>query len=57
MHKPDREQGIARTALELMAECSVPATPENFELFYAHASGEAPAIAKVMAKARRSHSA
>ena len=48
MHKPDREQGIARTALELMAECSVPATPENFELFYAHASGEAPAIAKVM---------
>jgi diguanylate cyclase len=33
-----------------MAECSVPATPENFELFYAHASGEAPAIAQVMDK-------
>jgi diguanylate cyclase len=48
MQKPDREQGIAKTALELMAECSVPATPENFELFYAHASGEAPAIAQVM---------
>ena len=48
MHKPDREQAIAKTALELMAECSVPATPENFELFYAYASGEAPALAQVM---------
>ena len=48
MHKPDREQGIAKTALALMTECDVPATPENFELFYAYVSGETPAIAQVM---------
>jgi len=48
MHKPDREQGIAKTALALMTECDVAATPENFELFYAYVSGEIPAIAQVM---------
>ena len=48
MQKPDREQGIAKTALALMTECGVPATPENFELFYAYASGETPAVAQVM---------
>jgi diguanylate cyclase len=48
MHKPEREQGIAKTALALMTECDVPATPENFELFYAYASGETPAIAPVI---------
>jgi diguanylate cyclase len=48
MQKPDREQGIAKTALALMTECNVPATPENFELFYAYASGEMPAVAQVM---------
>jgi diguanylate cyclase len=46
--KPEREQGIARTALALMSECDVPATPENFELFYAYASGETPSLAQVM---------
>lgn len=46
--KPEREQGIARTALALMTECDVPATPDNFELFYAYASGETPAIAQAM---------
>jgi diguanylate cyclase len=50
MHHPDREQGIAQTALALMAERDVPATPENFELFYAYASGETPAMAPVMDK-------
>ena len=49
MHKPDREQGIAKTALALMNECDVAfATPENFELFYAYASGETPSIAQAM---------
>src|SRR5690348_10421528 len=46
--KPEREQGIARTALALMTECEVPSTPENFELFYAYASGEHPALTPVM---------
>jgi len=49
MHKPDREQGIAKTALALMTECDVAATPENFELFYAYASGENPALTQLMA--------
>src|SRR3954470_6777595 len=48
VQKPEREQGIARTALALMTECDVAATPDNFELFYAYASGETPAIATVM---------
>ena len=44
----EREQGLAKTALALMAECDVAATPENFELFYTYASGETPALVKVM---------
>jgi len=46
--KQDREQAFAKTALALMGGAGVVATPENFELFYAYASGENPAIAQVM---------
>jgi diguanylate cyclase len=46
--KPDREQGFAKTALAQMAECGVASTPDNFELFYAHACGEHHAISQVM---------
>ena len=46
--KPDREQGFAKTALALMGECNVVSTPDNFELFYAYASGENPAITQMM---------
>lgn len=49
MQKPGREQGIAKSAIAHMSACGVPATPENFELFYAHASGETPAVSQVMA--------
>jgi diguanylate cyclase len=31
-----------------MGECNVSATPDNFELFYAYATGENPAIAQAM---------
>jgi len=31
-----------------MDECGVTATPDNFELFYAHASGENPALSRLM---------
>jgi diguanylate cyclase len=48
VYKPEREQALAKTAVALMGECDVPATPDNFELFYAYASGENPAIAQVM---------
>jgi len=44
----NREQAFAKTALALMWGAGVPATPDNFELFYAYASGENPAIAQVM---------
>ncbi|MES2254837.1 MAG: GGDEF domain-containing protein [Pseudomonadota bacterium] len=42
--RPDREQSLARAALDLMAECGVIPTPDNFELFYAHATGEVSAV-------------
>ena len=51
MFKPDREQGFAKAALDLMGECNVISTPENFELFYAFVSGENPAITQIMGAA------
>ncbi|MES2472964.1 MAG: GGDEF domain-containing protein [Pseudomonadota bacterium] len=51
MFKPDREQGFAKAALNLMGECNVISTPENFELFYAFVSGENPAITQIMGAA------
>jgi len=44
----NREQSFAKTALALMADVGVAATPDNFELFYAYASGENPALSQVM---------
>jgi diguanylate cyclase len=46
--KQDREQAFAKTALALMGGAGVVATPDNFELFYAYASGENPVITQVM---------
>ncbi len=48
MFKQDREQAFAKTALALMGGAGIVATPENFELFYAYASGENPAITQVI---------
>ena len=45
----NREQNVAKTALALMGEVGVVATPDNFELFYAYTSGENPALSQVMA--------
>ncbi len=50
MFKQDREQAFAKTALALMGGAGIAATPDNFELFYAFASGENPAITQVMSK-------
>jgi diguanylate cyclase len=44
-----RERNFAKTALALMEDVGVVATPDNFELFYAYASGENPAVTQVMA--------
>ena len=48
VHRPEREQALAKTALALMGECNVIPTPENFELFYAYATGENPPVAQVI---------
>ena len=50
MLKNDREQTLARTALDLMSECGVAPTPENFELFYLHAGGGNAAVSQIIAK-------
>ena len=42
--KPDNEQMLAKTALDLMREYGVAPAPPNFEIFYAHVTGENPAI-------------
>jgi diguanylate cyclase len=44
----EHAQALARTALGLMAERSVAPTPENFELFYAYAAGDNPAVSRVI---------
>ena len=49
VYKPDREQALAKAAVAQMGECDVVPTPENFELFYAYASGEHPGVTQVMA--------
>ncbi|HEY1877150.1 MAG TPA: diguanylate cyclase, partial [Rhizomicrobium sp.] len=48
MFKPDREQAFAKAALALMGGAGIAPTPDNFELFYAYASGENPAITRMM---------
>jgi diguanylate cyclase len=48
--RPDHEKTLARNALDLMGECAVLPTPENFELFYAHASGEVSAVSHMIAE-------
>ena len=50
MQKLDREQALAKAALDQMSECGVVPTPDNFELFYLHASGENPSISQVIGK-------
>jgi diguanylate cyclase len=48
VQRPEREQALAKTALALMGECNVIPAPENFELFYAYASGENQALSQVI---------
>jgi diguanylate cyclase len=55
VHRPEREQTFATTALALMGECAVLPTPENFELFYAYASGENPPMAQVIRQMIQAH--
>lgn len=48
MHRQEREEALAKTALALMGDCSVLPTPDNFELFYIYASGENAALSQII---------
>ena len=48
MNQDERAQALAKTALALMTERQVAPTPENYQLFYAYASGENPAASRIM---------
>jgi len=48
LNRHERTQALAKSAIALMAEREVAPSPENFQLFYAYAAGENPAVSKVM---------
>ena len=48
MNRHEKTQALAKTTLALMAEREVPPSPENFQLFYAFAAGDNPAVSRVM---------
>ncbi|HEY1631612.1 MAG TPA: GGDEF domain-containing protein [Rhizomicrobium sp.] len=48
MNRHERAQALAKTALAVMAERQVAPSPENYQLFYAYAAGENPAVSKIM---------
>ncbi|MDE1938194.1 MAG: diguanylate cyclase [Alphaproteobacteria bacterium] len=56
MASQEREQALAKTAIALMGDCSVPPTPDNFELFYLYASGDNAAISNALGELVRKRS-
>lgn len=48
VNQNERAQALAKAALGLMAERRVAPTPENYQLFYAYASGDNPSASRVM---------
>jgi diguanylate cyclase len=46
---------LAKTALALMGDCNVPPTPDNFELFYVHASGQNAALSLIVGEMISQH--
>ncbi len=48
MNRHERTQALARSALALMAEREVAPSPENFQLFYAYAAGDNPAVSRTI---------
>jgi diguanylate cyclase len=44
----EQEQALSKSVLDLMTDCGVAPTPDNYELFHAFASGERPALTRVM---------
>jgi diguanylate cyclase len=50
MHRQDREQALAKTALALMGDVGVVPSPDNYELFYTYASGANPEMGQIIDK-------
>jgi len=48
VNRYERAQALAKTAIGLMAERAVEPSPENFELFFAYASGDNPAVSRLI---------
>jgi diguanylate cyclase len=48
MNRHERAQALAKTALAVMAERRVAPSPENYQLFFAYAAGDNPAVSKIM---------
>jgi diguanylate cyclase len=48
VNRHERTQALAKSALALMAERAVAPSPENFQLFYAYAAGDNPAVSRTM---------
>ncbi|MGH6828272.1 MAG: diguanylate cyclase domain-containing protein, partial [Rhizomicrobium sp.] len=48
MSNSDREQTLARVALDVMSECGVVPTPQNFEIFYRHVARENEAVSRMI---------
>jgi diguanylate cyclase len=46
--KNEREQAVAKAAFALMTQYEISPTPENFELFYAYAASEKPAVSHLI---------
>jgi diguanylate cyclase len=48
VNRNERTQALANAALALMAERGVEPSPENFQLFFAYAAGDNPAVSQTM---------
>src|SRR5215469_2849121 len=48
VNRHEKTQALAKTTLALMAEREVSPSPENFQVFYAYAAGDNPAVSRVM---------
>jgi diguanylate cyclase len=51
----EQEAALSKSVLDLMKECGVAPTPEHYELFYAYAARENPALSRVMGDLIASH--
>jgi len=48
LHSPDKAQNYAKTAFDFMVEAGLSPTPDSFEVFYVHFSGENPELSHAL---------